>query len=68
MVLVTKLLSAFNNPDSVTDHLFKDAPEMNVEGVKKILGCCEIGTSRLQAIYEQYVLKVGPQMAAVHEI
>ena len=46
--LVTKLLSAFDHPNSAIHYLFENVPEVNEKGINNILFFYEFGKSRFQ--------------------
>jgi hypothetical protein len=62
--LAAKLLDAFNNPDPSTHPLFKGVPELNEEGIAKILSLYETGKSRFQKILDQDVYRIEPRITA----
>ncbi|CAG8624048.1 6110_t:CDS:2, partial [Diversispora eburnea] len=55
---------AFNCPDSNTHSLFKSVPELNEEGISKILSLYEIGKMRFQQILAQDVYKTEPRITS----
>ena len=57
---------SFNLPDPSTHYLFKDAPEFDDKGIRKILSCYESGKTRLESILKQDIYKTEPQVTAGH--
>ncbi|CAG8802498.1 6717_t:CDS:1, partial [Gigaspora rosea] len=49
-LLVANLLSAFNNPNPITNNLFKNVPEINQEGIENILLFYETGKLHFQKV------------------
>ncbi|CAG8740819.1 12098_t:CDS:2, partial [Gigaspora rosea] len=64
--LVTKLLSAFNDPNPATHYLFKDALEINENGINinKILSFYKTGKSRFEKVLAQDVYKTESRVAS----
>ncbi|CAG8596648.1 4099_t:CDS:1, partial [Gigaspora rosea] len=62
--LVTKLLSAFNDPNPATHHLFKDALEIIENSINKIFSFYETGKSLFEKVLVQDVYKTESQVAS----
>ncbi|KAF0333074.1 hypothetical protein F8M41_017063 [Gigaspora margarita] len=65
-LLVANLLSAFNNPNPMTNDLFKNASEINQEGIENILLFYETDKLCFQEVLAQDVYKTMPKTPEYH--
>ncbi|CAG8749186.1 2962_t:CDS:2 [Cetraspora pellucida] len=59
--LVETLTFVFNHPNPTEHYLFENIPEINEEGIRKILSFYETGKLRFQEVLEEDVYKTKPR-------